>query len=240
MSEWFYVKDGEQAGPVSESELKTMLASKTIEPDTYVWKEGMADWAPATDVRELAGAEVQAGTSAPATDPSPEAVATPAAASSPASDDKADAKRRKPGAAAIAELVTKAAESKEPAASVEVDPADAKENMGFAILAYLGILWLVPFLVKKDSKFVFFHLNQGLTLLIFLLGFGVGMSLLMFILDTSTRFLPLLELLAFGLSLLAIPVFLVLFVLAVVGILNVVQGVAKPLPVIGKFTLLKS
>jgi uncharacterized membrane protein len=39
------------------------------------------------------------------------------------------------------------------------------ENM-MAILSYLGILCLIPFLVFKDNDFVQYHAKQGLTLFI--------------------------------------------------------------------------
>lgn len=46
------------------------------------------------------------------------------------------------------------------------DDKDIEENKFIAALSYLGILVLVPLLVKKDSKFSQFHAKQGLILLI--------------------------------------------------------------------------
>ena len=46
------------------------------------------------------------------------------------------------------------------------DEKDIKKNKAIAILSYLGILCLIPLLLKKDSKFVKFHAKQGLILLI--------------------------------------------------------------------------
>jgi uncharacterized membrane protein len=43
---------------------------------------------------------------------------------------------------------------------------DIQENKIFAVLAYFGILVLVPLLTKKESKFAMFHARQGLMLLI--------------------------------------------------------------------------
>ncbi len=40
------------------------------------------------------------------------------------------------------------------------------EQIVFGILAYLGILVLIPLLVKKDDDFIHFHAKQGLVLLI--------------------------------------------------------------------------
>jgi fumarate reductase subunit D len=43
---------------------------------------------------------------------------------------------------------------------------DIEENKAIAVLSYLGILCLVPLLLKKDSKFSKFHAKQGLVLTI--------------------------------------------------------------------------
>ena len=56
MSEWYYSKDGAQLGPVSESEVKALLANGSIDAQSsMVWKSGMADWLPAAQVPELMG-----------------------------------------------------------------------------------------------------------------------------------------------------------------------------------------
>ena len=48
----------------------------------------------------------------------------------------------------------------------EYDPQDIEENKFMAILAYFGILVIIPILAAKDSKFARFHSNQGLILCI--------------------------------------------------------------------------
>lgn len=40
------------------------------------------------------------------------------------------------------------------------------EQMVFGILSYLGILVLIPLLIKKDDDFVHFHAKQGLIMLL--------------------------------------------------------------------------
>lgn len=40
------------------------------------------------------------------------------------------------------------------------------EQIVFGILSYLGILVLIPLLIKKDDDFVHFHAKQGLVMLI--------------------------------------------------------------------------
>jgi len=41
---WFYSLDGQQCGPVSDSQLDDLLRSGKITPATLVWSEGMAEW----------------------------------------------------------------------------------------------------------------------------------------------------------------------------------------------------
>ena len=48
----------------------------------------------------------------------------------------------------------------------EFDKEDIQKNTFMAILAYFGILVLIPIFAAKDSKFARFHSNQGLILLI--------------------------------------------------------------------------
>ncbi|MFH1781618.1 MAG: hypothetical protein ABH835_03330 [Patescibacteria group bacterium] len=46
------------------------------------------------------------------------------------------------------------------------DPKDVEENKAIACLSYLGILFLIPLLAKKDSKFAQTHAKQGLVMAI--------------------------------------------------------------------------
>jgi uncharacterized RDD family membrane protein YckC len=43
---YYYAVNGQQAGPVSEEELRSMVASGSIPAETPIWCEGMADWQP--------------------------------------------------------------------------------------------------------------------------------------------------------------------------------------------------
>ncbi len=52
---WYYDQGGQRQGPVPESELDRLLASRAITPTTLVWCEGMANWAPLKDARPAAG-----------------------------------------------------------------------------------------------------------------------------------------------------------------------------------------
>ncbi|MBQ2766274.1 MAG: zinc-ribbon domain-containing protein, partial [Clostridia bacterium] len=52
--------------------------------------------------------------------------------------------------------------------SSQIDPRDVNDNKLFAILAYFGLLVLVPiFAAPKKSRYARFHANQGLVLMIF-------------------------------------------------------------------------
>lgn len=106
-------------------------------------------------------------------------------------------------------------------ATVMGDKKDVEKNKGMAILAY--IIFLIPLLAAKDSKFAMYHANQGLTL--FLLAIGVN------VVGTIIPFL--------GWFILAPLGNLLVLVLAIMGILNASKGEMKPLPLIGSIQLLK-
>lgn len=84
---------------------------------------------------------------------------------------------------------------------------DVKDNKLWAVLSYLGALAILPLLFKKDSVFVQFHAKQGL---IILAGWVLG-------------WLP------FGfLFVIAAIVF------SIMGIINVLNGEKKSLPIVGE------
>ena len=122
-------------------------------------------------------------------------------------------------------------------AQTEVTPEDVQNNKAFAILAYFWLLVLVPIFAAKESKFARFHANQGLVLCIvetawWLINFIIT-AILIHTLSWSTLWL---------LSLWGVIYWLVsvgIFVFAIIGIVNAAQGSVKPLPIFGKFKILK-
>ena len=89
-----------------------------------------------------------------------------------------------------------------------------------AILAYLGILIIIPFLTAKDDPFVKFHLKQGLIIFIAeAVVWILGMTMI------GWELWQLLEL-----------VNLATLVLAIIGIVNVVQGRQAELPLVGSLS----
>jgi hypothetical protein len=56
MTDWFYAQGTTQLGPVSLSSLIDLLRSGALNANDLVWRDGMAEWTPAGQVPELAGA----------------------------------------------------------------------------------------------------------------------------------------------------------------------------------------
>lgn len=90
---------------------------------------------------------------------------------------------------------------------------DSKTLMG--ILSYLGPLVIISYFVAKDDPFVKFHIKQGLVI------FAISVLVWLFL---SGMFVW---------SALASLLNLATFVLAVIGIINVVQKKEKELPIVG-------
>lgn len=92
-----------------------------------------------------------------------------------------------------------------------------EKNTLMAILAYIGPLAIVSFIVAKDDPFVKYHVKQGFVLLtieIALWALGMVLWIIM----------PLINI-----------VQLAVLVLSIVGIVNVVGGKEKELPIVGKY-----
>jgi uncharacterized membrane protein len=87
-----------------------------------------------------------------------------------------------------------------------VENADIKENKLWALMSYLGVLVVLPLILKKDSKFTLFHVKQGLVLLV-----GWVLSWL--------PFGPIIGIIA--------------LIFSIIGIINVLNGEEKKLPIVG-------
>ena len=91
------------------------------------------------------------------------------------------------------------------------------KNTGMAVVAY--IIFFIPLLTEaKDDPFVKYHVKQGLVLFICSLAIWVIISILPFI---GWLIAPILD--------------IVILVFLVIGIMNAVNGVEKPLPLVGQF-----
>jgi uncharacterized membrane protein len=87
------------------------------------------------------------------------------------------------------------------------------------VLAYLGPLVIIPYLMAKNNPFVKFHIKQGLVLLCFQIIIWIIGSMLLWHMWALINLLN-----------------LALFVLAIIGIVNVVQKKEAMLPVVGSLS----
>lgn len=80
MSTWRYVQNGQPSAPVDTPALVALLTNGTLPPDTYVWREGMANWLAAKSVPEFANCRPA---SPPAVPPVPAQASAPPIPASP-------------------------------------------------------------------------------------------------------------------------------------------------------------
>jgi len=93
-----------------------------------------------------------------------------------------------------------------------------------AVLAYLGILIIIPYLMAKDSPFVKFHIKQGLVLLI--------IEAIYYLLTSFSGAYVFFTFSGIWGMILTV-VSLALLVLIVMGIINAAQRRERELPIVG-------
>jgi hypothetical protein len=69
-NQWYYSRAGKKEGPVSSQQLKQLAECGDLRPTDHVWKEGMAQWTPASRIKGLfpppgPGATTHTGTATP-------------------------------------------------------------------------------------------------------------------------------------------------------------------------------
>ncbi|GEM_PF-243676 len=106
---------------------------------------------------------------------------------------------------------------------------DIEDNKLFAILAYFGILCLIPLFAAKESPYAKFHTNQGLLLLIIDAALSVVSIIFSFIPFVKSLIAPILlaVLLIFSAT------------MFIYGLMNAIQDRAKELPGIGGIRIIK-
>jgi uncharacterized membrane protein len=123
--------------------------------------------------------------------------------------------------------------------TAEFEKKDIEQNKVMAILAYFGILVFIPILAARESKFARYHANQGLILFIVLIGWKIIDYILTSLLRALLwRSMGLWEVYSLCGTILNL-VYFVFAILAIIGIVNALNGKAKELPVIGKYKILK-
>ena len=116
---------------------------------------------------------------------------------------------------------------------------DIEANNGPALLSYFGLLVLIPIFAAKHSPYARYHANQGLVLFVGMLVWavidGAVTALLRALLGNALGLWGMYSLCGTALNI----VYAGFSILAVIGIINVLNERAKELPIIGKYKILK-
>jgi uncharacterized membrane protein len=113
----------------------------------------------------------------------------------------------------------------EPVGGARVSETSSSNDMWMGILSYLGILALVPFLIKDQTPFVRAHAVRGINLLI--------LEVIAWVAVGVFSWVPVLS------GILSTIAGLAGFVLSLIGIINVANKDDKDLPFIGAIRLIK-
>jgi uncharacterized membrane protein len=111
----------------------------------------------------------------------------------------------------------------------DVRTAGPEAKKGMAVLAYFGLLLLIPLFAAKEDEFVRFHVNQGIALFIV----EIAIDIVTQTVGKSGGAVGLLF------SILAGIVGFVMFIFAIMGIIHAAKGEYKQLPLIGNCTFIK-
>ncbi|HSI87097.1 MAG TPA: DUF4339 domain-containing protein [Candidatus Methylacidiphilales bacterium] len=240
-SEWYYAHNNEQKGPVNEAEIKELIATKVIPPDALVWKEGMGgEWLPANKIPDFTMR----------TPPKPAAAPAPVASAPLSSPVTPLAGSELSGIGSGYSSGSKIVTDDPPLygflykpAALTPDPQDVEKNKIIAALAICTIcvpLFWLPLVAAKDSTFAKYYANQGLTLTVAGLAFGVLMFIVQIVVGIIAQISPTLGLLGSCIVFVpAIGIMIAAVYIWVMGIIAVLNGKAKPLPFIGDYVLLK-
>ena len=124
-------------------------------------------------------------------------------------------------------------------------PADDIEaNKCIAWLSYLGILFLIPMLVRKESKYCQFHVRQGVTVFATQIAYAIATNILLLIIGlifpggSFLGFHYISVVYTFFSVILSLG-YVVFFVCWIIGIINAATGKQKKLPIFGSITLLE-
>jgi len=104
---------------------------------------------------------------------------------------------------------------------------NAQDDKIIGILSYLGLLWIVAYILygSKKTEYNLFHVKQGLGLFITMIGVYVVCMILVMV-----------PIIGFLFGILLIFIWLAWVVLVILGILNAANGVQKELPLVGIVT----
>ncbi len=157
--DWFYLKDGEQFGPVPAAELTALIQGGAVGPDDLVWREGMEEWTPAA-LASLGGNPVPVAQHAPGSAYNVEALA-----------DELPAGRLAAAAAAASSSAEALPADAVPDALAE---ADANFRSGAQWYYWIAGLSLVNIFLWASGSDVYFVLGLGVSMIVN--GVGIGLE----------------------------------------------------------------
>ena len=114
----------------------------------------------------------------------------------------------------------------------DYEQKDVESGKAMSIIAYIGILCLIPYFAEKNNKYVRFHAIQALNLclinIIYSIALSVASMILIFIPVIGPMLITVLGIATYG--------FLALYIW---GIVNACQNKAKELPIVNKIKIIK-
>ncbi len=97
---------------------------------------------------------------------------------------------------------------------------DTKDNRVLSLFCYLSMMVILPLVAQPNSAYVRYHANQGIVLILFLLCASV------------VSIIPILG------WIVTCVCYIFGFICMIIGIVHACKGEKKPLPLIGKYTIL--
>jgi len=106
--------------------------------------------------------------------------------------------------------------------NIQNQTSNENDDKVIAILSYLGILWVIAYVMygNKKSENNLFHLRQGLGLFIVLIA--------LYILGHILGYIPIIG------ALIMLVLWIGYLIIAIMGVINAAKGVQKYLPLFGK------
>ena len=139
----------------------------------------------------------------------------------------------------------------QPKAPVGPDKKEAEAGKVMAILAYIGILALIPYFAEKNNKFVRFHAVAGMNLLLIWIAYAIISGIVSAIVSSVAVSNCVNSYYYYGgscaagfgatgvVSLIFGIIAILIGILAILGIVNAATGKTKELPIIGKLKIIK-
>lgn len=130
----------------------------------------------------------------------------------------------------------------------EKEPKYSKEEINdgkfMSVLAYLGILALIPYFAEKKNKYVRYHAIQGMNFMVVCVGYSILTSILSAIIKVNRCFTywgyeSCVKATPGWLSVILWLVGIPLTVFCIMGIVYACQGKTKELPLVGKVKIFK-